>query len=893
MSRSAPYNIIVSRSAEAIERLFFDEVYQSRLENRTRSRRLNARSIENLGINKSTGRDYADDLIITPFNNNEFISFETQIPGGGSLKFSTLRLAETRRILEKFIIPTDGVSDMIANQFRSKVKSLRELSGDILEQMKRVRPRYYISFGVGDDVSRWAGPFIVDLIDANILITSEGLREIELGFTPTVESIKIFTNKIFKDEEWGAQGKTIFDTVRIDGRYLRVASELEFGVDSPETGFPTKLKSLNDQGDTWNYAVRNLIRQFLRDRFASVPESNIIVLFPHDIEAAPGFNLDVGGQGLFKDIVSLYRSELAKYGIGIAGPVANNPGLKIFGQFGGSRELKLEQGEFDVDYKKSDIINQSIIQNQERLIAEQRKAYLDPGPGGRLGTGAGSTPAEQEKARKVIAEAEKKIEEARVSIGMRKDGTTGLGSTERQKKAAQDLVYPQDPEAANIIAPGIDFRSVNRAYSVNPDELNSQDKLKNIETVILSMLSDVEYNNIDDGILEVLRPLYTFFSKLKSETNQIVDITVFEENDLKTTRLLEKHGLIQDSTAPVVVLGDANIVSQLMYEEGEDLPEGLGSTFSISTNVSGYGERWKRFKSDVTRDIRDIRGRTNGITSSFNEKIDFGPYVDFGQKLEGDMLVFMHNLKNSNVLSINVDSSPYKGELLNLANESIYKLIDYSISDDQELFDNTFAFSAIDTFIQRAGTSLSFSSTPQDIFNVLKTDTTFLKDVKNSDTGVSSIRVVDFLDLVRFKYKVLIEKEKANAAQGGTSKPSIVKEVLPGRRAYAEADIIRKMNSYVFQVQIRTLPFFNTNYYLNRRCLLMGVPNKIIGSRFLREDLPPPSIFSNTYRIFGYKHSLTPNEAYSEFELYQDGIVPTTNFDLTLGEYLEEELKKV
>ena len=73
----------------------------------------------------------------------------------------------------------------------------------------------------------------------------------------------------------------------------------------------------------------------------------------------------------------------------------------------------------------------------------------------------------------------------------------------------------------------------------------------------------------------------------------------------------------------------------------------------------------------------------------------------------------------------------------------------------------------------------------------------------------------------------------------------------------------------------------------------MGVPNKIVGSRFLREDLPPPSIFSNTYRVFGYRHVLTPNDAYSEFELFQDGIVPSTNFDLTLGEYFEKELNEL
>ena len=871
MSRSSPYNIVVSRSSEAIEKLFFDERFDMRSETKTRVRRLSLRSLENLGTD-STGRKYADDLIITPFNNNEFISFETQLPGGGNVKFATLRLAETRRILEKFVIPPDGVSDMIANEFRSKVKSLKELSGDILDQMKRIRPRYYISFGVGDDVSQWAGPFIVDLIDANISITSEGLREIELGFTPTIESIKIFTNKLFKDEEW-SQTKSIFDSVKADSaRYLRVASELIFDVESPESGFPTKLKAYNENGDTWNYAIRNLIRQYLSDRFESIPAGNVLVLFPQDIESAPGFNLEVGGQGLFKDIVSLYRSELAKYGIGIAGTFANNP----YSPYG-----SLKKDEFDLDYKKTDIANKSIIKQQQKIIDEQKRLYLDKDILGRQGTGAGSTPAQRAAARKKIAEAEAKIEEARKALGVRK----AKGSAPTQMGAAEAVNFKIEK----------DFRSVNRreqakkarALSTNADDLQARDEPVNIERVVLSMLIDIEFNNVDDSIKEVLRPLYKFFSKLKSETQQALDVTIFEENDLKTTRLLKKHKLIDDSRAPVVVLGDTNIVSQLLYEEGEDLPEGLESTFSISTNVSGYGEQWRKFKADVSRDIRDIRGRTNGITSSFNEEVDFGPYKDFGQQLDPGMFVFMHNLKNSNVLDVTVDSSPYKGELLNLANESIYTLIDYAIDEDQTIFDNTFKFDAVDRFLVGAGKNLSFSSTPQTIFDVLKKDTTFLKALKDSNTGVSSIRVVDFLDLVRFKYKV--SEAKANGKTG----KSVVKEVLPGRKAYSDADIVRKMNSYVFQVQIRTLPFFNTNYYLNKRCLLMGVPNKIVGSRFLREDLPPPSIFSNTYRVFGYRHVLTPNDAYSEFELFQDGIVPSTNFDLTLGEYFEKEIKEL
>jgi len=55
--------------------------------------------------------------------------------------------------------------------------------------------------------------------------------------------------------------------------------------------------------------------------------------------------------------------------------------------------------------------------------------------------------------------------------------------------------------------------------------------------------------------------------------------------------------------------------------------------------------------------------------------------------------------------------------------------------------------------------------------------------------------------------------------------------------------------------------------------------------------LPPPAIFSNNYSIFGYRHVITANEAYSEFTLYQDGMVPSNGGNMTFGEYFKERIE--
>lgn len=849
MTKSFPYNLVVSKSSEAIERLLFtDERFDSGTSGRTRRRTLN--SLDNLGTN-SRGKKYVDDLIVTPFDNDEFISFETEIPGGGGVKFTTLRMRETSRILERFIIPATGVDDIIASNFRKKVKNLKLINSDLLDAMRRIRPRYYISFGLGDDVSTWAGPFIVDLIDANISITQDGLREIELGFTPTLESIKIFTNKVFQDKDAG-QGRTTFDGTTSQAERLRIETSKLYRVEPNNGDFPQQLANdLNEDGDLWNFAIRDLLKTYLSDRFTTVPDGNVLVLFPQDLDqTGSGAPIHVEGAGdkafsRSRDIISIYRTVLASYGI-----------------FIGSTYEPIDREDIP-DARKTDITLNILIERENKKIREAQRRS-DPK---RLNTGETLLP--KNEADGIIRGAQRQIklyeEETEIAKGIELRGGTPFRSRDLRS------LYRRNQA-----------RLDRQQQTTNPDRAQATDIPESIEQVLLGIIHEVNPNDVDDSTLEFLRPLYTFFRTLRSKTSQAMDLTIFEENDLRTTKLLETYGLIEDGTAPVIVLGESSLITPLMYEEGNDLPSNIGKAFSIAQSPSGYSEKWSNFKKDLTRDTKDRRGRF-GLTSSFNEKIDFGPYANFEQKLDPDTIVLMHNLKNSNVLEVNVDSSPYKGELFSMASESTYELLDEAVSESQEVIDNTFKFDAADYVVETYTPSgLGVTSTPQEIFDVLKTDKVFLRKIKD-DAVVSGISVKDFLDLVRFKFKL------------DDTSFSISKDVAKGRVAQSDADIIRKINNYVFQVQVRTLPFFNTSYYLNRKCLLVGVGNKIVGSTFLREgeNLPPPSIFSNAYRIFGYKHVITTTDAYSQFNLYQDGYAPSTNMDMTLGEYFEKELKDI
>ena len=152
-------------------------------------------------------------MLVSPHSNNNFISLDFNFPvkvSGDGTKFAILKLLETSKLLEYFNISSNSFEEVLVS--RAKVKKAI-LGGDkvIDDLSKGLRPRFYISFGIGDDLREWSGPYSMDLIDASISITSDGVRELELMFMPSYDSLTTFSNKLFDDYQY-AQKDSIFDT---------------------------------------------------------------------------------------------------------------------------------------------------------------------------------------------------------------------------------------------------------------------------------------------------------------------------------------------------------------------------------------------------------------------------------------------------------------------------------------------------------------------------------------------------------------------------------------------------------------------------------------------------------------------------------------------------------
>ena len=872
MSRSFTYNIVLTKSRDIAKKLFFTETSVGRLVARSRLSSIYA------GLSEA---EKSETLVVSPFTDSGFISMTNEFPGGTAPRFITIKFLETQSLLENFLIPSSAQDEIVRNRFKKRIKNLSNPTPDLLEVIKKYRQRYYLSYGVGDDVSQCAGPFSIELSDANLSITSDGVRELELGFMPTEETVKVFTNKQFLDQRI-SQGQSVFDTTRATSDNLESKGPLEFSIIDRSLNRQSpvilpdgpKLKQLNEDGDTWNSAIRRIFRRYLSRKYQSIPEGNILVLFKHDLDKpasdknAP-FNRKSSKP---KTFLQLYQDELWQYGI-----TAHLPIRRL-----GSKKQP-------ADPQKDNLIaRNNVLITAKRARLEEINELFNRAARGEIPREDLALSIESEKLVKEIEALEGQINVVRAETpdpvtpdtGFRRQGIFKQGNpvkvTEEVKSFNQDFIM----EVESTL---LDFEMLGKEPKV-----------------IMGFHSDHKTSEIDDNILESLKPFYTFFAKLKTKIDEAFDPIVFEENDLKIVTTLANNRLIEDATSPVIIIGDRTLIRNLVYGDN-DMPD-LGKALSYG----GFGLRerpqpsvggavaslprpsdpetpildrtpfdlknsWKQYRDDIRSVLYSRRNRT----SSFGEQIDFGPYKGFEKNLTGETLVFMHNLKNSNVLDVSFDASPYKAELLNISNESIYALINQELKDNQDLLDDTLklnTFQYLADFVKKEGVDPKDLS---EVLRVIKEDSVQINFIRG--TKLDQIPAVDFLALLEFKL-------------AGKDVGDLVRKNRPGQTAKVAADTLRKASSYILRADIKTLPFFNTTDFIARKCLLVGAPNKIIGSKVdsRRDKIPAPAVFSNGYYIFGYKHVITARDAYSEFTLYNPnlGEFASDGMSMTAGELL-------
>ena len=250
-------------------------------------------------------------------------------------------------------------------------------------------------------------------------------------------------------------------------------------------------------------------------------------------------------------------------------------------------------------------------------------------------------------------------------------------------------------------------------------------------------------------------------------------------------------------------------------------------------------------------------------------------------------LIFTHNIKNSNVLSLSFDSSPYKGELLNYSTESLYKIVDGVFKPGELLADDVFHTGPLGKLITMAANAVTANEGTSKILAIQKA-------LSTAEAG-GQIKLInekqrDDLNAETFYDSVIIK------AAGFSS---IKQEGTMGNNSINEAETLKKMNKYIINVDIKTLPFFNTFVIPGRKCVLLGKPNLIRGASELRGKIETvPAFFTNAYTIIGYKHRITSTDAYSEFKLIQDAysegvMMKNMSFSDAFAKQIKEALEAI
>lgn len=908
---SNTYNIVVTRDPKVTATLFYDKFGRTSFTERFAS---------------LTEQDKTEALIVSPHRNNNFISFEIDFPEAQQTRYAVLKMVESEQLLEYFLVSRTGAEELIKLK-AGIVKALRG-AGGLIDKAKAIKPSFYVSYGMGDDISQWSGPYVVELIDANLTTTADGVRECEFMFSPTVQGQLALTNKVFDDTGVAQKGSIFNSQINLNERFKALTYKEYPLLSKPEETYRVGLraginrdveskKSIfgvrrpDDNGEEalggFDYAVRDLCKTYLSDLFR-IPKNNVLFLLDDSFS-----KYDSDPYEINKNLAKL-ASDMLRYGIDVhraidfdvvdVEPIPQRNNLikqRMLEQIKNSND-QIKKLKKQIREESIKVLSENrtieIRANSERLSVEEAAAkFVD---GSLIITRAGSRLTPQDL---IFLDPNS----LRFRTQYRDEGRRAIAS--EGAIIIKDLL-----EKIEKLEDKVDETSAKRAAATEEDKKNDILRQKRfqsnpdgiIESVVklkdflgMTFGRSVAPADTSDTDLNLLYPLYKLIQgiiKIPEGSPRPNDFTLIEENDHKILKLLEKHRLIDDADRPVLIFGRENIIHTMIYPDAADTMDydlktvlhemvdpfaTVGEvanlvpdlTYSVPGVVGGKDpntaagahaeiiNRVNDYRKDFITTFVDL---SRPLTSSFNEPLDFGSYYNEAITQIDSLkypLVFTYNTKNSNVLELSFDSSPYKAVLLDIGYESGYKLLDESLTVDQIIKDNSVFTPRLVELIKRIEKEKRrYNQKPEEFLTKLKNSDVrnlVLEILADSDTsGLGGTDTASLLDFVFFKT---------------AGKPSLTKVVDPSATMTNEVDVLRNINKYIINVNLKTLPFFNATTVLGRDCYLFGLANNIIGSTRLR-DIDTPAFYTGTYTIIGYKHRIGPDQAYSEFQLVPNSV---------------------
>jgi hypothetical protein len=893
MVKSFPYNVVITKSRDVADQLI-------------------------LGNYKKLLRgDIKEALVIGPYNNSRgFIQLDYNY-GKTSGQFLTMKFLESSEILEYFLM-NDSVEDRLVKEYLDLSNEERKdqaFAGFDIEDILKRSTKYYISFGLGDNLKEWSGPHVCYLKDANLFINADGVREVELMLAPSQNSIlaePAFVSSRFQGRE---------DTGE-DPRYGITA----FGKDkfkcSADMGIKIPRLSLEPaQVGTkrWDFYIRKLVTKYISNLY-QVPEKNVLVLFSKTFEAelSPIVQAD-------KEIRGALDS------IGFLGPALSNYGIDI------ALTTSIQQQQFNAQLpyyikqkfqslrntipKISKDVYERVSKGAADYLEDQRKKdevqdplevdtggvrVFDPDRPITLGDGVYGGSEEQmvkdaEEARKSTGSIDfltrqQDLEQARqeqvrpLPLGPngQPDVTAALmnevplskeeislGIKRAKDKNRYDTLFLDIADQRATPEQRTAMTVTQNAVRSNSDQLAELKSKFNLEDHVLSMTASLHKESADAirTIGAFQKPLVTFCDKLRNTTDNKLqgEIQLVQETNLKIKKLLEKYNIIENANEPVILFGEENIINNLIY--GSKLmarSENALSLFENDPDRANYPIDYYGYYQA----IREFLYLSKRQTSSFGEKVDFGSFTrKYKDMVGGTNLVFMHNVKNSNILTVNFSFKGYLSTLLATPVRSRQRDVAMNTKIEYITSDDSISINSIKAYVEET-VKPAKDKTPQDleldVVNLLYTDDDFI-DLVRSKEEFKNVKLIDFLEVVVF---LIIN------ARG---KDSPYRETDLGSAEKQYTGIMESIRKIQRTLNIKTLPFFNQpSTYLGRECFVFGTQNSIQGSPLTGNEIE--SVYNGEYTIQGYRHVVGARECYSEFNLVRAG--NSSKMNITLGKLL-------
>jgi hypothetical protein len=893
MSRSYPYNIILTRSKQAVNQLFFNK-YNIK------------KTFKDLATTLSEAQ-LKQTFIVSPTNNNGFLSMEINFPtqSPNSKNYVVIKLLESSKLLETFPEVGDTPEDTILRQ--RLITSSKHLTDDELNSIALESNQYYLSYGVGDDLDTWSGPYILTLLDVDISITEQGVRQLELFFSPTTNSLKAFSERALDDSRYATLGSS-FDSVVSKERTLKASQKIipdKSGKRLAKDQFRVKLPD-------WNHAVRYLLTDYIGKIFSDVPFGNILVVFDTDLAALPTsstpapINPDLGSVKSLND----FKPKLSKFGIDLVSvkkkieykqedEIAEPLGPPIPIQEGTEpveEELKVLNSE-DLQVVRAAGTKPKI----EVTGSEPRSTRYSPIVNAKgEQTGVEATEYYRGQPGYQVRVDFRKQEQAQMEGGLftLENMNRVLGNDTRNVPGPRSLLRTPstDKPVMGPPIPTVQYEvkiiKDRRVGSANPDKSDEQPDLDEHYETFYELIMAF---NSGDGGKTLLDPLFKFYEGIKSVDNPDLFV-IFEENDRRILKLLKHYGMITHEDRPVILFGDKTLIGQLVYGRGTTLGRKKSSGREYWNHLLMPSiDQWKYYKADF-KGLFD-RFKSN---SSFGESTDLGKltkrlkkYLDYNAK-EGD-IIFTHNVTNSNVLSVNFTNSGYKAVYMNLGADSYTRSVASNLRA-RRVTENSNIMGGLEKVKSELESEIRSSLGLTEGDGLPKGEKLLAEVIKYlaSEEGKSNLFLAktaeraNVLDLTIEQFITLMI-----LMFGGQSLVEPIKIMTsPGNVATEYSDTLKRIRKYTINATVKTLPFFNHMNLFQSPCYLFGAQNDVIGSPIRGDDKLVPSVFTGRYLIAGVKHVMSRTDAYSEFILIKNEL-DEIKVSKTLREYFKSALEEV